>query len=101
MICWQYRRLTVRMKTNYTVRALEGNAAGELDLAGSPIGSLERLRAVRRIRVDAALYVERVEGVHVHSKLDSLGKTKDLVQRDIGVIVGRSKQHCLREWIGT
>src|ERR1017187_5385703 len=66
---------------------LEGNAGGELDLARGPVGGLKRLRAVRGIQVDAALNIERVEGIHVHSQLDPLGKLKDLIQRNVGVVV--------------
>ena len=48
----------------------EREPCGELDLVRRPVGRLQTLDAIRRIRVDAALEVERVEGVHVHSHPD-------------------------------
>jgi hypothetical protein len=44
---------------------LKRYAARELDLARRPVRSLERLRTVRRIRIHAALNIERVECIHV------------------------------------
>src|SRR2546430_5315772 len=53
---------------------------------------LERFDAIRRIRVDAALDVERVEGVDVYSQLDPLGNREDLIQRHVGDVVERRSE---------
>src|SRR5579885_2693799 len=56
---------------------LKSNAGSELDLARRPVGGLERLYAIRRVRVDIALDVEGVEGIHIDPQLHLLSNRKD------------------------
>ena len=56
----------------------ERQPGGELNLPRCPVGSLQRLDAVRRVRIDAALDVERVEGIHVNRSL-----TRSLIENTL------------------
>jgi hypothetical protein len=54
-----------------------------LNLPGRPVRRLQGFDPVRRIRVHAALNVERIEGVHIHPQRDPLGQREDFIQRHV------------------
>ena len=66
--------------TSRSPARLEREPGGELDLARRPVGRLETFDAVRRIRVNAALQIENVEGIEVESQLDLLGNRENFIQ---------------------
>ena len=71
----------------------------KLNLTRRAVGALQRLNTVRRVRIDAILNIERLEGIDVHSQLDPLADREGLIQRDLGGVVERSRPRRLGERI--